>query len=422
LAAFSALTFWQPGFSVVLFLLLAKVIAFWGAARLFSRLTQNSAVAILAALAFAFAPPLSNALADGNLSAAVSLAVAPWLVTALLAVVNLSSSRLSWQTNVGSAGLLLAIELAASPTTSPLWLLFGLVLLIGRIRNGFRLIWVLAPTVALFGPYFLFASMGLGNPLLLLVDPASSAGHPLTLWQAVFGVAANQSLEPLALLNQALWLVAPLLILMLAISAALVSKRAISSWLFLIWMLASGYGWLISHTDLSSLVTAPNPTAVLGLGLLALLAGIVVAAPARLGALTQVSAAVVLIPLIGTGLIRVNQLDYTDGRVLPAIVQAEWAQGNQLRVLRLEGDSEFTAELVTPDNLTLDGRSLGYKLSAANRTDSAEAKSLAVVAANLIPGSSTNLSSNLKDLRIGFVLTPQADSKADAALASSPQL
>jgi hypothetical protein len=117
-----------------------------------------------------------------------------------------------------------------------------------------------------------------------------------------------------------------------------------------------------------------------------------------------------------------SQVRATNGQVLPAIVQAEWAQGNHLRVLQLSGSKLVSAQLVTPQSLTLDGQSLGYRVSTKLRGESQQSKQLGLVAANLVAASSTNLSTELKDLGIGFVFTPNATGQLVSALDSSPQL
>ena len=422
LAAISALTFWQPSLAISLLLLLAKPIAFWGAVRLFAQFTERAAVAVIAALVFAFSTPIALSLAGGNISAVISLAIAPWLVTSLLATVDDSRSRVSWQTNVGVAGLLLAAELAASPSSSPLWLIFGGALALTHLRLTLRLLWVLAPTAVLFGPYLLFVAVGLGHPLLLLADPGATAGSPLKLWQAIFGVSADTSIEPSTLLTQAVNLAPALLLMVLFALALLRAKRPLATWLLLAWAVAVALGCVLSNTSVSSVTPSLNPSAVFGIGLLALLTTIVLGFNQKLGFFGSAVAVLTLLPLVATSALPTTHPTASNGRVLPAIVQAQWAAGQRLNVLKITGQETLLAELVNPDNQTLDGRSFGYLLSAAQRTSSTEAQSLADITANLVAGSSADIENQLAELKVGYVLTPDSSSKIASALDSSAQL
>ena len=422
LAAVSALTFWQPSLAISALLLLAKPIAFWGAVRLFAQFTERAAVAIVAALVFAFSTPVALSLADGNIGAVISLAIAPWLVSSLLATVDDSRSSVSWQTNVGVAGLLLAAELASSPSSSPLWLIFGGALAIAHLRFTLRLLWVLVPTAVLFGPYILFASLGLGHPLLLLADPAATPGSPLSLWQAIFGLSANASIEPSSLLAQVVDLVPALLLIILFALALVRAKRPLATWLLLPWSSAVSLGWALSNTSVSSVTSSLNPSAVFGIGLLALLSVIVLGFNQKLGFFGGAVAVLTLLPLVVTSALPPTHPSSSTGKVLPAIVQAQWQSGQRLNVLKITGDETLLAELVNPDNLTLDGRSFGYILSASQRGSSPEAQSLSTITANLVAGSSVDIETQLAKLKIGYVLTPDSSSKIASALDSSAQL
>ncbi|MEI6590615.1 MAG: hypothetical protein WCO24_01255, partial [Actinomycetes bacterium] len=191
-----------------------------------------------------------------------------------------------------------------------------------------------------------------------------------------------------------------------------------------VFIVTTSYGWLVSNVSVSGFPNGQNAEAILGLAgmtlLLILAAGSESIRPKRI--LATGVCAIVLLPLAATSLLSAGVVKQTSDQVLPAIVQAEWQQGNRIQVLQLEQTSELTARLVNPENLTLDGQSLGYQISAPVRASSKESQQLSLIAANLVAASSTNLSSSLNDLGVGFVFAPRANAALTLSLDSSPQL
>ncbi|MEN9752502.1 MAG: hypothetical protein RL670_193, partial [Actinomycetota bacterium] len=421
LAALSAVTFWQPSLAVGLLLLVSRSLAFWGVLRLAGRLGVSGAIGHLAALAFAFWPALTDALAGGSLGAVISIVVSPWLVSSLLATVDESRSRSSWQTQVGLSGLLLAVAVSAAPSSFVLWLLFGLALMMIHPRISLRLVWVLIPTFVIFAPYFWFMAIRFGHPLLAFADPLSANSQPLALWQAALGFN-----EPLILtdLQPAHWMqiAATAIWLLLLIFAILLSTRRINLLLVGFWMLAGVFAWLLSNTDVANGAQGQNPQVALGLAGLAIIFVIATALRDFRPKLIGLTMTLLVAPLLVSSFLQGSAVNYGPNRVLPAIVQAQWQQGNNLKVLQLSGSSLVTAELVTPENLTLDGQSQAYQLSAAMRQSSSEAKLLAQVAANLVAAGTSAQSQEMSELGIGFVFAPNPTGKLVAALDSSPLL
>ncbi|MEN9753544.1 MAG: hypothetical protein RL670_1235 [Actinomycetota bacterium] len=418
LASLSMFTIWQPSLAIGLLLLTSRALAFWGVKRLSGRLGASNLMATFAALVYAFWPSLTNSLALGSLGAVIAAVAAPWLVASLLAVIDPARSKSSWQTQVGIAGLLLAVELAASPSTAVLWLLFGGFLAFRSGRNTLRLVWLVVPTVAIFAPYIWFMVAGFGHPLLVFIDPLAATSHAYTLWQAALGGAGFSGwLQP------ASWgmIAAAVATLLFALASASTKKPAAALFAAL-WLVATIYGWMLSHIEVINEAGAVNAEASLALAGLALVLGISTSHSTAKGLLGSFAFGLVVLPLAVSAAIGPTVVRYSNSQTLPAIVNAQWQQGEHQKVLQLSGEKLVTAELVTPESLTLDGQSLGYRLSAAMRQDSADAKALTNIAANLVAGSANDLTKPLADLGIGFVFAPNPTPKLVAALDSSSML
>ncbi len=422
-AAISLVTFWNPSLAVSLLLLFARALAFWGAERFFKTLTKKPGAALIMALVFAFWPALTSSLLAGNLGAVISLVTAPWLLNSLLSLFDSNKTRIDWLTQVAVSGLLLATTLAASPSTAPLWLLVIVALAINQGKRALRVGWALIPSAVIFAPLAVFMAVGLRHPLLVLVDPLQAKSKALTLWQALLGGNATLG-KDFWQLSSGWPLAAVLLCLVLLVVVTLISSNQRTLPLVALFTVAIGYGWLISNISVLGANPSQNADAVLGLAGLTLLSILVIGFDS-IGArrsLVVATSLLVLLPFMATALLSTNQVKQTNGQVLPAIVQAEWKQGNRLRVLQLTGSREIAAQLVTPENLTLDGQSLGYQVSGKLRSGSQEVEQLSLVAANLAAASASNLDSALRDLGVGFVFAPSASGQLISALDSSPQL
>jgi hypothetical protein len=423
LASVSAITFWNPSLAISVLLLITRALAFLGAEKLFRSVTKNKTLAKLLALVFAFWPALTASLLAGNFGATISLVATPWLLVSLIFLFDAHGTRVERITQIGISGLLLATILAASPSTSPLWLLAFVLLMASRAKRSFRIAWVLVPSFVIFAPYLMFVSLGLKHPLLAFVDPLQASGQKLELWQAIAGGPVPFS-DDFWELSSGWPLLAVAVCLMLAVVLVAISQNRLSLPLIGVFIVTTSYGWLVSNVSVSGFPKGQNAEAILGLAgltlLLILAAGSESIRPKRI--LATGVCALVLLPLAATSLLSAGVVKQTSDQVLPAIVQAEWQQGNRLQVLQLEQTSELTARLVNPENLTLDGQSLGYQLSASVRASSQESQQLSHIAANLVAASSTDLGSSLNDLGVGFVFAPRANAALTLSLDSSPQL
>src|SRR5690606_4478308 len=122
LAVLGSLSWWDPSFSIVLLWLTAlplAALAAWFAARPLSRSPWLPAVA---ALLWAFSPPLLAALAEGRVGAVLAHLLLPWLFLAAPAAYR------SWSAGA-SAALLLAAIGASAPSMLPALLVLFVVLL-----------------------------------------------------------------------------------------------------------------------------------------------------------------------------------------------------------------------------------------------------------------------------------------------------
>ncbi|MCU1574645.1 MAG: glycosyl transferase [Micrococcaceae bacterium] len=198
---------WGNGSAAVSWLLILSLpLAGLGAWFAAGALTTLRWPRFLAALAWAAAPALQIALAQGRLGALLAHLVLPWVALGLLRASGSAASRLplpgtvlpvagqaprpgtqgtpSW-TAAAAAGLGLAVVTAAAPVLLlPAILVVGLAML--RLgRRGRTLWWALLPSVVLFVPFLIST---LDRPRALLADPGVPLAYqPAPLWQQLLG-------------------------------------------------------------------------------------------------------------------------------------------------------------------------------------------------------------------------------------------
>jgi GT2 family glycosyltransferase len=221
LAVLGSLTFWSPSFVLVVIWTAAIPVAALGAWFAASRLTERGSVRALAAAAWAVAPPLIVALADGRPGAVIAHALLGWLVFAAIGAAT------SWA-SAAAAALLLVGVVASAPSLAPAFVLAWIVALVISGRAAARYALIPLPALVLAAPLIL-AQLSAGTPLGLLADPGLpvAAAAPGTWWLALgFPVAEagwSAVLERFGLGVEPLWLVTALLapLVLLAVTSLL---------------------------------------------------------------------------------------------------------------------------------------------------------------------------------------------------------
>ena len=413
LTGLAGLTFWAPSLSIAILLFIVKPLAFIGAWKLASQVTDATWIRVVAGLGFAFWPALQQAQLDGRLTAIVSGLAAPWLIIALIRVAQLGrvtkSTAQSW-TWVATAGLLFAILGASTPSLIPVVLVgLALLVLIRPKRFGY-LLWVGLPLVAIFGPTTLYYLLALEHPLAILADPGLALSSAPVPFLPLLGLVASASVAIVALF-------------------ALLRKRvglAISGWALTLLSLAGAY--LVSALNFPAVGVGQaaletvngSPAALLivvGLALTTLAAVAVDGIPAKNARRVIASIAVTLLvlPGLGNSLTTAPAVRFTDGRVVPSIVDAEAEQGSNLKLMVLTpstdstGHKRLAAELVAGDGVHLDDISLAYRFSIAALA-SEKYSAVAQLVADLVSANGTPLTKRLQEQHLGYVLVPSGAS------------
>jgi GT2 family glycosyltransferase len=421
LATLGSLTFWAPSQAIVLVYVLAlplAALAGWWCAAKFSTGPWPPAVA---AILWAFSPPFLASLSGGHFGAVVAHLLLPWLIVAAMA-----ASR-NWSAAAAS-GLIMAAIVAGAPSLAPALLLAWLLWMVSQPRAILRLIAIPLPAAALFAP-LVVQQMLRGTPLALFADPGvTSVVATPSGWQlAVMSPVANyHGWESILSALAVPYLVAPVVVAamlaplgVLAILALFLpgSRRSIPA------MVLALVGFVTAvasaHLDVSVLgsqtvsVWAGAGLSLFWLGLI----GSAIGALEALGKAVPVPSLVAVIatlvlatPLIAAPITGAAIVSASSGRMLPAFVSAEAAGDPLIGTLELtaQSDGGLTAILHRGTGTTLDAQST---LATTSTTTSPAAERIAVLAGNLASRSGFDVESELIELGIGFVVSPEVSSE-----------
>lgn len=424
IAVLGSLTFWHPSLIVVIIWLVALPLSATGAWFLTARLTRRPWVRAFAGFAWAFAPMLLTALADGRLPAVLVHIALPWFALAVFA-----TSR-SWAS--GAIASLLGLVIAAcAPSLIPALVVLWLVVLLRSGRGWVRQAFVPIPAAAMFLP-LLVTQINRGRPLAVLADPGKPEFYdPLRGWRTLTGFTDAglggwpdllkqldlAHLDPYLVL---LGLLAPLAVLAIvgmlgkgwrvALAGVLVSVLG--------WVtagVAGGFGLTMWGAEVIPLHIGPAQS----LGFIGLL-GAAVAGAASLGVLrVPVSLlalsgiAALIVPLVPAHMAGTAAVAPSDGRTLPAMVYAQGRAADQLGTLVV---TSFAADQV---HLHLE-RGSGLKLddmstlaTTSTRVSDSD-KAMADLTVDFLSEGRANPTAKLHELGIGFILVTPAEGSGTA--------
>jgi GT2 family glycosyltransferase len=424
LALLGTVTFWSPSTSIVLLYLFALPlagVAAWFAA---ARIVRRPWPAVLAAIAWALAPPFLAALGEGRLGAVLAHLLLPWLVVAALGAAR------SWSA-AGAAALLFAATAAAAPVLAPALLLAWLVLAATNLNRLARMLAIPLPALVLFTP-LLAQQLARGNPLGLLADPGVPAGFEAAPpWQLALGMPAGDLAGWPALTDRgglpgfglafALALITPLIVL--ALAAPFLQTRALAP----LALSVVGLVTAVLGARLGVAVSGEETIAIWpGTGVSLYWLGLVLAAALGLDAMHRFAFAPALAAAMTTAALAApftlhavagaGPVGASSGRMLPAFVQAESATDPRVGTLVLGtvGERVVTADVHRGAGTTLDDRST---LATTATTLTAERTQLADLTANLGAQGGYDVEAALDQLALDFVLLEPA--VTDAGKASS---
>jgi hypothetical protein len=425
LAVLGSITFWSPSFSIIALYLVAMplsaITAWWCAARFSTRPWAP----VVAAIAWAAAPPLLASLDGGHAGAVLAHVLLPALV---LATVNAARS---WSMTA-IAGLLFAAVAASAPVLVPALLVAWLAWVFAKPRSFIRLIGIPIPAAALFAPLVL-QQLARGNWLTLFADPGvplagtTTPGWQLALaspdagsngWDAFLaGIGMSSAFAPAVVAV----LLAPLAVIALLALFLPGSPRTIPA--LVIALLGFATALIGTHVEVTIVGSATAPIwAGSGLSLywLGLLGALTVALEAlgRRAAvpatLAGIGIVLVAIPLFTAAAGAAIPVVESNGRLLPAFVSAEAVTNASLGTLELapQPDGGIAVTLHRGPGTTLDEQ------STLNATDTATSKAdvrLATLAGNIASRSGFDTAGELDALQIAFVLVPHAVDDSAAA-------
>jgi len=424
LAVLGSLTFWAPSSSIVYLVLAALPLAALGGWMCATRLTPRPWLRALAALLWVLAPSFLVALQTGRLPAVLAHLMLPWLFFAGVAAAR------SWSASAASALLLAAIG-AAAPSLVPPLLVLWLLALVTSGRRIIRLVAVPVPLAALFGPLVWFQGAR-GDWLALLADPGVPAAfRPGSGWSLALGFPAGPPRHLADLMAGAglpgadgavlgTVLVAPLVLIALAV----LFLRGAGRGTVALVVAVLGFVTAVAVSRLFVAFDGPDAIAVWpGSALSLAWLGLTGAAVVALGAVGRVAVVpalvsavgiivlvlpVLLAPVLGGSVVRAS-----DGRTLPAFVTAEAASrpGIGTLVLSPTSDGGLAARLQRGAGDALDDQTTLVHTAADENAENAR---LGVLAVNLGSRSGFDPSTDLNELRIGFVLLAPASSAGRA--------
>jgi len=425
LAILSAPTFFEPTLSITLLLYLSTALAFIAAFKFLGLFSSSNQVRIVTALSYALFPAITLAQGEVRFNQLMAAVLLPWLLLALGKIAGLgkfsAGQHISSWSQVGLAAILLALIAALSPTLGLLLIVLSVVIGLLRPRKLIPLIFVSGLTAAWFLP--LIAERVRANPLTILMDPGvgqeSSFGQNWSLLFVGFGL---DQLFP-QLIGSAV------LVLFALVALLIIDPRAgIGLWLVAFLALAASYAAAGIKLDFGgSEIVGLDSHATLALYGLMLAALIALAADAKRWYALVALGSVALLTLVPAGfLVATNPpaISYSDGRVVPSIVQADFDSGTILRTLRLSRiEGAISAEVFYGDGVQLHELATGYQLAKAQQVSTnPDYSELGQLVANLASANGANLLDSLTRFHIGYILVSDKDRDLQMALDSTSEL
>jgi hypothetical protein len=422
LAVMGSITFWDPSFSIVLLYLVALPLAALSAWFLAARFSVRPWAPAIAAIVWAASPPFLVSLGDGQLGAVIAHILLPTLILATIGAAR------SWAM-AAVAALLFAAVAASAPVIVPALVVILLAWMLVRPTGIHRIVFVLVPAAALFGP-LIWQQLARGNWLALFATPGlpvlspSPSGLHLAIGSPSTGVHGWDALLASLGLNTGGPVAAALLLAPLAVVALLSlflpgSRRSIPA--MVVAFLGFVTAVIASHVEVTmvgSQTTAIWAAPALSLYWLGLVGAVVVAIetlrssagiPAFILGVSLVALAVPLFAGLATGAVAVSE---SNGRLLPAFATAEAASRPDLGTLELgpQPGGGISATVHRGVGTTLDEQST---LSATDTALSEADARLATLAGNIASRSGFDVAAELDAVQIAFVLVLDGPDHSD---------
>jgi hypothetical protein len=425
LSLLSAPLFFSPTLAITIFMFLAIPISFAGVFKLSELVSTRNIVRIVASASYALWPALTGSLSQAKFSQVLAIALLPWLLYSLgrVARIGFKDSTRFPRTHVGIAAILLAMIAASSPILGLVLLVMVVTTALLRPSKFLPLLFSTALTVAWFLPLVIERASS-GAWLSLLMDPGVSVPDSLEAnWTLPFIGFGFDSL------NFGLFISVPVLVFaVVAILApklretlplwAIAASALVTSWVIVGTQFDLGNGSSIG-IDVSALL------GLFGLALVLLLAHVADAsAVLRITALASV-ALFGLLPASFQLVTNPPEVTYSDGRIVPSIIQADVSSGSFWRTLQLQSNSEgeLVASVFTGEGVKLNQISSGYKISkTTNPAVNPDYQELGQLVANLASANGAEILASLEKFGIGYILVDPIDRNLQLALDATREL
>ena len=433
LTLLGSLTFWQPSLSVTLFVFAALPLAFVGAYKAASVFTTKSWLRILSALIYALWPAVTIAQHELRLPALVAQVALGYLVFTVARVgllgreisVRSKQQTFTW---VALSALLLAIVVASAPNTLLLAALALLAVFIMRPKRIGYLVWLPLPTATIFAPYLVYLAILAGQPLAVLADPGVALD---TVSVASWLFVSAMPVQPVTVLVLIATASAGLIIV--AAALGLLSRRfGVVLGLLSFGLLALANAWFISQLEFAAIGLDSNaqsyvsgsPHALLAIWGLALSLAIAtwfdtVRRVAALRVLSSSIVALALLPLAAMAVLTTPTVNFTDDRVMPALIDAGAKTGLQSKVLVISPAStanHYDASLVNADGVQLEDLSVSYRFALAEvAVEQENYRVLSQLVADLVAANDSNTKLAFERNSIAYVLVSSDESQSNAA-------
>lgn len=419
LALLGTLTFWHPSLAIVLVWFLAIPLSAVGAWYLIARVTIRPWLRALGAIAWMASPMLFSALMEGRLGAVLVHMALPWLFFA-----GCAASR-SWAA-AATASLLAVLVTASAPLLMPALAIIWFVSVLIAGRGWVRQIFIPIPAIAMFLPLFI-SQLNRGRPLAVFADPGLPYSYdPVTGWQTAL-MFPTQSLGGWAeFLNRfGLDVDVPLAIAVVLAPLALLAVYGLFT-----------RGWRVSTAGICIAALGVLTAALAGvtslsmqagesiflwigpaqslayLGIIgAAVAGAAFLGPLRIPAVVLGLLALVLlvVPIAPSFLTGTAKVEASDGRTLPALVDAQGQAASQLGTLVITPleQNEMHVHLERGSGLKLNEFST---LATTSVAPSDTTTRLAEISVGFLSQGASNPTAQLHELGIAYVLVNSSES------------
>lgn len=425
LAIISAPTFFEPSLAITIWTYLATAIAFLGAFVLAAQVSKSNVVRVIAGLGIALWPTITFSLSQVSFAQLLAQSLLPWLLVSLAKIaalgrLNSLRTAMPWS-QLGIAALLFAIVSSASPITGVAVAVIVIVLAGLRAKRAVPLLFSLGLGAAWWLP-LLAQARSLSDWLSLLMPPG--LGDPYTLttdWSLIFMGYRFDSLR-LDLLIAAVAVV-------VALFAFFAPRLSFAILLSSFAAIAAAIAWVGSGISFTFENQTPldisGPLTLVGLFLMLLYAHASEGVAAVRISASLLVAVLGIVPAAYQVATNPPTVSFSDGRVVPSIVQAEATAGSGLRTIKLttRADGAIALEVFEGNGVQLHELSTRFELALPNLQQTIpDYQELGQLVANLRAANGEKLSDSFAALKIGFVLVSPEDEALKLALDSNSEL